>query len=137
MRAPSFRLHIITNLTQLKPGDHYKIVGSAADGLPIPAQVFFLEQIFQFEGQPYLEGVIFWQEAFKQYSRSTVMNPAEVNIPDSGWSDVHLERIELLKDGLKDPVRYDEIQQHRKIYKPAVNRSLKRLTDELKKSYGA
>ena len=131
---PNLRLHLITRIDQMKPGEYYKICGSAADGLPIPAQVFHYQEPRIMFGYTYFAGVLYWQEAFARYCKETVMTPAEVNIPDSGWSDVHLEHIELPAEGLKDPDRYADIQHHRKLYRPSLKRTYDRLLQELKKS---
>jgi len=128
---PSIRLISVTRLSQLEQGAFYKIVGSASDGLPIPPQVFCYQgSVVSLAGQVYLTGYLWWAEGTRWRGQQTQVAPEMVNIPENGWADLHLEKIEQVRGGLIEAPSYQDIIRHRQLHGPQFKTRLPALIKE-------
>ena len=82
--------------SQLEVGAYYLIKGNDHRFLPIPPQVFRLEQkvIYSLLGEGYVVGTLWWQMLNQaKMEPNHQLTLYQINVPDRGLSDIHLERI--------------------------------------------
>jgi hypothetical protein len=130
--GPKVSSPIIKAVSQLELDSLYRIDGSAADGLPIPPQVFWVQSISPgFMGQTYIHGRVYWKDTLGTHRSPSMMMAAEVNVPPNDWSDMYLRKVDWVQEGVASEVQFYEIDQHRKRYKPARHRRIEELLDHL------
>ena len=119
----------IRHARDLEKGGFYKICGTDGFGLPLNPQVFQVFSIKRgFAKQDYILGRIWWKDSFGTHTNQSIMYAAEVNLPENGWSDMYLEKIDYVQDGLITE-GYHEIDQHKKLYKPKRERFIDDLVE--------
>lgn len=101
--------------SQLEVGAYYLIKGNDHRSMPIPPQVFRLEKtvIHSLLGEGYVVGTLWW----RMFNQARVepnhqLTLYQINVPDRGLSDIHLERIpDLWVQRLLGDPGYTEVQQ--------------------------
>lgn len=112
--------------SQLELGAYYLIKGTDHALLPIPPQVFRLEGkvIHSLLGEGYVTGTLWWRmwntARMEQNHQLTLY---QINVPDRGLSDIHLERIpdHLVRQIVSIP-SYQEVQAQQQA---TIQRALK------------
>ncbi len=106
----------VSRPSQLQLGAYYLIKGNDKAGFAIPPQVFRLEKkvIYSLLGEGWVSGTLWWRmwnQARMEIDHKFSLY--QINVPDRGLSDIHLERIpdHLVRHMVADP-SYADIQQH-------------------------
>ena len=97
----------VAHLAQLQVGAYYAIKGTYR-GYPLPPQVFFLQRLIRGRtifGQQTIGGLIFWHMLGIQRCEPATLTLDDVNIPEHGIHDIHLERV---PDQLVQRLAWDE-----------------------------
>lgn len=125
----------VTKESEIRVGEWYLITGKYQDGLQGLPQIYFVRQKHLHTkacGIPFLLGdLFFWQDGQKVALIKHAMPLADVNIPEHGFHDIHLERLNDLDPRVrlwKHQSQFNEAQKARnqlrvipvseKIYEP-------------------
>ena len=102
----------VTRESQLEVGAWYMIKGSTSSGLPLPPQVINLPPFGS--GDRWIQGWMLWGCAGQVFeSPNHRIQLHQINIPEHGDHDIHLERVDDLQvANIKRGVSsYSEIEQ--------------------------
>ena len=103
-----------SRVSQLEVGAYY-IVKGTRHGLPITPQVLYLQEKEihpTFLGEGHMKGILFWRMWDKVGKiENHLITLKEVNIPEHGEHDIHLERVHdhVARGVVSDP-QYREVQ---------------------------
>ena len=119
--------------SQLELGAYYLIKGNDHLFLPIPPQVFRLERkmIYSELGEGWISGTLWWRMWNQgRMEKDHQLTLYQINVPDRGLSDIHLERIpdHLVRQIVAAPA-YREVQQEQQA---KIQRALKAIKPRFK-----
>lgn len=94
----SVRTVSVTRVSQLEVGAYYVIKGTGRGKFPLPPQVLLLEEKDihpTLTGVGHVRGTLWWRMWGKKVgvSRHHLLTLYELNIPEHGQHDIHLERV--------------------------------------------